>query len=219
VPDERRQDEGWREPRHHDPLNREHDHSGLRSMSRVKQTVLRRLRRARRTRASRPRPEFREIEPRPPRQIHDCASSGARRVDHCEEQLHVLPPICQEDRLGEAASTDEDVIRRCRLRRGRQNETSSDGRCRGERCEPTLHERYAGKYVPVVPRGPVRASSRTVCRCQRSRAGMILPWIRQRSSGLARRAAARFRRSGFRGPYCAGSDGCVPTATTRRYHE
>jgi len=36
---------------------------------------------------------------------------------------------------------------------------------------------------------------RTLCRRQPTRAGMILPWIRRRGSGPARRAAARFRRS------------------------
>ena len=47
-------------------------------------------------------------------------------------------------------------------------------------------------------------------------AGMILPWIRRRSSGLARRAAAR---SGavLPRPVLRVLEHCAPTATTRRY--
>jgi len=47
---------------------------------------------------------------------------------------------------------------------------------------------------------------------------MIVSWIRRRGSGLARRAAARFRRSAPR-PVPRGLGRCAPTATTRRYHE
>jgi hypothetical protein len=51
--------------------------------------------------------------------------------------------------MSEAVSTDEDVVRPCRLRRRRKNKAHSDSRCHSERCEPPVHERHAGKYVPA----------------------------------------------------------------------
>ena len=79
-----------------------------------------------------------------------------------------------------------------RLDRDRDGTTSSSS----SRNHPTVPMNELAERILYSKSGFTGVVDRIEeCRRQCSRAGMILPWIRRRGSGLARRAAARFRRS------------------------
>ena len=92
----------------------------------------------------------------------------------------------------------------------------------------------AGQLVPAVSPSVVAAVEHGMAQAPRvdlvgvirercavvspSRAGMILPWIRRRGSGFGAASSRAFPAQCCQARI-AGSGGCAPTATTRRYHE
>lgn len=99
VSRERPQNERRHEPRHRDALDSQHDHRDLRTVRRIEGAVLGRLRCVSRAWTPRPCPEFSQVQARACGQTCEHLASGTRSVRDREENLHVLLPVREQDRM------------------------------------------------------------------------------------------------------------------------